>query len=638
MSLYAFTKDTRPLDFPGVLVDILWTRPAPSHSLKEVDAFIEWARKMGISKQVIDIGLELEISFHMGLVSAALSFEHITLSSNYSVSQMANDCFNGAEEISTTYAMDICKQKPFFGPYRLLEDGTLVQEIPLRIYRIIGTGTTRDIFFVANWTLGKGITMFYDVGISSAVKLARHYRIVTMEEPPFIERYKLSSDSTWQYEGYCIDLLNLIANALNFTYEIYTLPKRSLGQVNAIGRVDGLVSEVYDGNAHIALAPIETSPHRELFVDFSYPLYEARGLAVLLKVQQEIEPPGTLVTIVSWPVWLCLLVVFCVTSILLHVFDYCSPFSQRNNTQHCGIECPRSTSMNLVDSFWFCLMSFTTHGGGQIPRNMSGRIIVTAWWLFVFSMFSSYSANLAAKLKYVDGQTQLETLEQLLKQTNIFYAVVAGTEEARYFERLSEIELGFRRRLSQAVEDPLLDLNERLDKYFWDYPFQVQYEKVWKFMNQVGLPENYEEGVRRVLQSSDRNGSFALIGNSALLEYAVSRFCHLRIIQSEVYPLPRAVALQQQSSLVIPVNSQMSHFARRQEIKSLEKKWWAKHADLENCAPINEDVSSVSAGEIYGVFILIMLGTLLSCCTVLFQAVLCWRKKKHNVGVHPEIK
>ncbi|CDW54388.1 Lig chan and Lig chan-Glu bd domain containing pr otein [Trichuris trichiura] len=498
------------------LTDTLWIRPSPRRSIKKLDAFIEWSDKMKISKTVVDIGLELEIAFHWDLVSTALFLHSFPVHSR-SMRRMAISCMNGTTKSGNmTYAEELCNQKPFFGSYRLLQSGTLKQDILLRIYRVIGTEQNMDMFLVANWTLENGITQFYDFGLSSAIKFARHYRIAAVEEAPFVEKYTLFSDSKPRYQGYCIDLLQLIATALNFTYEIYILPESSFGYVNAIGRVDGLVSELHNGNAHIALAPIETSFDRELFVDFTYPLNEARGMAVLIKQQQQIEPPKTLLTIVDWSVWLCLLIALCVTS------------------------------------------------SGRLPRNMSGRIIVTAWWLFTFSIIASYTANLAARLKYLDPQSELETLDQLLRQTKILYSAVSGTAEARYFQRLYEIETEFYRRWSKTVESPSLTPSERVDKSFWDYPFQLKYASVWRFMNEVGMLRSYKEGIERVLQSDRHNRSFALIGKQQI--------GWLKILQ----------------------------LMQTQELKRLEEKWWAKKATVENCEPINDDIESVSMEEIYG--------------------------------------
>lgn len=45
-----------------------------------------------------------------------------------------------------------------------------------------------------------------------------------------------------QYEGYCIDLLEKIAELRNFTYEIYEVPDKTYGVKETNGRWTGMVS------------------------------------------------------------------------------------------------------------------------------------------------------------------------------------------------------------------------------------------------------------------------------------------------------------------------------------------------------------------------------------------------------------
>ena len=54
-------------------------------------------------------------------------------------------------------------------------------------------------------------------------------------------------DPSLQYEGFCIDLLNSIAKALNFNYEIYEVEDGHFGaQDETTGEWRGLVRELID--------------------------------------------------------------------------------------------------------------------------------------------------------------------------------------------------------------------------------------------------------------------------------------------------------------------------------------------------------------------------------------------------------
>ena len=37
---------------------------------------------------------------------------------------------------------------------------------------------------------------------------------------------------------------------------------------------------------------------------------------------------------------------------------------------------------NLKESLWFCMSSITPQGGGEVPKNLSGKLVAATWWLF----------------------------------------------------------------------------------------------------------------------------------------------------------------------------------------------------------------------------------------------------------------
>lgn len=43
-------------------------------------------------------------------------------------------------------------------------------------------------------------------------------------------------------------------------------------------------------------------------------------------------------------------------------------------------------------------LQLTLQGGGEAPKNISGRLVAATWWLFGFIIIASYTANLAAFL------------------------------------------------------------------------------------------------------------------------------------------------------------------------------------------------------------------------------------------------
>ena len=57
-------------------------------------------------------------------------------------------------------------------------------------------------------------------------------------------------------------------------------------------------------------------------------------------------------------------------------------------------------------------------------RSMSGRVVVASWWGFVVLVVSCYTANLAAFLTVTSIGTTINTLEELMAQSQVRYGLV----------------------------------------------------------------------------------------------------------------------------------------------------------------------------------------------------------------------
>jgi ionotropic glutamate receptor len=79
-------------------------------------------------------------------------------------------------------------------------------------------------------------------------------------------------------------------------------------------------------------------------------------------------------------------------------------------------------------------------GGGEAPKNLSGRLVAATWWLFGFIIIASYTANLAAFLTVSRLDTPVESLDDLAKQYKIQYAPLNNSASMTYFQRMSDIE------------------------------------------------------------------------------------------------------------------------------------------------------------------------------------------------------
>jgi hypothetical protein len=67
------------------------------------------------------------------------------------------------------------------------------------------------------------------------------------------------------------------------------------------------------------------------------------------------------------------------------IFDRWSPYSLQNNRDKYK-EDEEQREFTLKECLWFCMTSLTPQGGGEAPKNLSGRLVAATWWLFGYEM------------------------------------------------------------------------------------------------------------------------------------------------------------------------------------------------------------------------------------------------------------
>jgi ionotropic glutamate receptor len=87
----------------------------------------------------------------------------------------------------------------------------------------------------------------------------------------------------------------------------------------------------------------------------------------------------------------------------MYIFDRYSPYSYQNNREKYKND-DEKREFTLKECLWFCMTSLTprkffrnldqdntiihffslsiSEGGGEAPKNLSGRLVAATWWLF----------------------------------------------------------------------------------------------------------------------------------------------------------------------------------------------------------------------------------------------------------------
>lgn len=173
-------------------------------------------------------------------------------------------------------------------------------------------------------------------------------------------------------------------------------------------------------------------------VDFAIP-FGRNGFTVMMLKKGKHVPFLRFLMILDIEIWLSLLFAFLSTMLLLLVLERYSPFSYRNNWPKHRDE-PDDRFATLRGCFWFAFTSLTPNGGGEIPKNLSGKVAAASWWLFGFVVVAAYSANLAAYESLERLGKGIESVEDLVKQYRVSYSTVENSAAQRYFQAMKRTE------------------------------------------------------------------------------------------------------------------------------------------------------------------------------------------------------
>lgn len=172
-----------------------------------------------------------------------------------------------------------------------------------------------------------------------------------------------------RYQGYIIDLIKELANLLRFKYRIHLVGDGKYGSFNeTTGRWEGMIGELIDDKADIAIVDFTITSSREKVVDFTYP-FMSTGISILY------EKPTTKETSLwsfldpfSIIVWVYLVGSFVGVSIILFLsgrfspYEWDNPYPCRQNNQIL------ENIFSLANSFWCTGGSLMQQGSDIAPK------------------------------------------------------------------------------------------------------------------------------------------------------------------------------------------------------------------------------------------------------------------------------
>jgi len=584
--------------------------PMPSNSLRS------YKNSYGLTGQpAIDAGFYFDLAVRgvhgINQVKAGGGLEgySVTKCSDYTESTPI------ARNVDLFSAMQATSNHGFaFGPLKLTSNGESMMTFNLNIvtYNIEGQKIA-ERKEIGHWETGTaGIS--YKAGMMSALtgfRATTMYRVVSVLQAPFMMQ---SPDG--KFMGYCVDLIDELKEMMGFEYKIELVD--DYGSMNENMEWSGMIKELVDKRADIALGAMSVMAERENVVDFTVPYYDLVGISILMKKSKVPTSLFKFLSVLEDSVWFCILAAYVVTSIIMWIFDRWSPYSYQNNMEK-YVEDDEKRYFNLKECLWFCMTSLTPQGGGEAPKNLSGRLVAATWWLFGFIIIASYTANLAAFLTVSRLETPVESLEDLSKQYKIKYAPKNGSSAATYFERMAYIEEKFYEIWKDMSLNDSLSQLERSKLAVWDYPVSDKYTKIWQSMKEAGLPLTDEEAYTRVRASPSSSEGFAFLGDATDIRYQTLTNCDLQMVGDEFSRKPYALAVQQGSPLKDQLNDAILKLLNQRKLETLKERWWNQNPQKKICEDSGEEGGGISIHNIGGVFIVIFVGIVLAIITLAFE-------------------
>ncbi|TKS81579.1 Glutamate receptor ionotropic, kainate 2 [Collichthys lucidus] len=377
-----------------------------------------------------------------------------------------------------------------------------------------------------------------------------------------------------RFEGYCIDLLRELANILGFTYEVRLVEDGKYGaQEENTGQWNGMVKELMDHRADLAVAPLAITYVREKVIDFSKP-FMTLGISILYR-----KPNGTNPGVFSFlnplspDIWMYILLAYLGVSCVLFVIARFSPYEWYNphpcNPDSDVVE----NNFTLLNSFWFGVGALMQQGSELMPKALSTRIVGGIWWFFTLIIISSYTANLAAFLTVERMESPIDSADDLAKQTKIEYGVVEDGSTMTFFKKT---------KIST-------------------------YDKMWEFMSSRRhsvMVKNIEEGIHRVLTSD-----YAFLMESTTIEFVTQRNCNLTqiggLIDSKAYGVGTPMGSPYRDKITIAI----LQLQEEGKLHMMKEKWWRGNGCPEE---ESKEASALGVQNIGGIFIVLAAGLVLS--------------------------
>uniref|UniRef100_A0A8C9VIL8 Glutamate receptor n=1 Tax=Scleropages formosus TaxID=113540 RepID=A0A8C9VIL8_SCLFO len=457
-------------------------------------------------------------------------------------------------------------------------------------FEILGTSYSetfgKDVKRLATWDSTLGLNgSLKESRIESGMQGVT-IKVVTLLEDPFVMVAENILGQPKRYKGFSIDVLDALAKILGFKYEIYQVADSKYGTQLPNGSWNGMIGELINKRADLAVSAITITPERENVVDFSK-RYMDYSVGILLRKPEEKINIFSLFAPFDLAVWACIAAAIPVVGVLIFILTRMQSARVRNPPV-AHQPPPSSVSNSLHSAIWIVYGAFVQQGGDSVVSSVALRIVMGSWWLFTLVVCSSYTANLAAYLTVSRMDSTIRTFQDLAKQIDLSYGTVRDSAVYDYF----------RAKGTNPLEQ--------------DSTFAELWRTISKNNGQDHSVSSPSEGIRKA-----KKGPYAFLWDMAVVEYAAltDDDCTITVTGNSMSSKGYGIAMQHGSPYRDLFSQKILELQEKGDLDILKQKWWPRtgRCDLNSHAHVQPDGRALKLHSFAGVFCILAAGLLLAC-------------------------
>ncbi|XP_068212059.1 glutamate receptor U1-like [Palaemon carinicauda] len=419
----------------------------------------------------------------------------------------------------------------------------------------------------------------------------RELTIVTINRPPFV-KLELSGKEVLGAEGFCYEMLDVMAHRYNFTYKLVLPYDGNWGAKMANGTFNGMVGMVHRHEVDMAIAGFTITYIRETVIDFTHAFYE-EPTTILIPPPTEQNDFLAFLSPFSWQVWIGNLVsVIAVGSLMSFMATVGnSPYLYPHNY--------RSISYSWSRYVWDCAFSLTAQGN-QMKQTEPIRVMSALWLTVSMIVIYTYTGNLIAFLTVPKISNLINSLEELANQREVLWTYRAKTAH---------------------------------DELFSTAPAPGTYHKIGQLL--LESPDLFvksdNEGVAAVLR-----GKMAFIKEKSWLDFAMeedflkTKKCRLSQVNQLFFSAGFGWVLQEESIYLPLVNEEILRMMQSGLFTIWRQKYWPKPNKCTAGRSTATGPRALHLGNFLGHFFLLGVGVSLALSVLIVEKIMYRPKQQED--------